>query len=267
MPKAVYQDIYLDLKRRIEEGGFAYGSFLPSESELTTSYACSRSSIRRALGQLASDGYVQSQQGKGVRVIRDPQLDVTRGYDGFETFMEMAERLGFDPHTRCLALENVTADEQLAGLTGFPVGTRLIRALRARYAGDQAVSTDDSYILADLASGLTPELLKASMRWPLCAVIPSTPTATCLSSPRRASAPASFPSTRPSCARSVRPKQPGVSFGDVPLWHAMVDVEHPILLRGSAVIAALVVLIADLEITDAEGFAQGRKRREPPADP
>ena len=46
MPKAVYQDIYLDLKRRIEDGGFAYGSFLPSESELTTSYACSRSSIR-----------------------------------------------------------------------------------------------------------------------------------------------------------------------------------------------------------------------------
>lgn len=33
-----------------------------------------------------------------------------------------------------------------------------------------------------------------------------------------------------------------------------VDVGHPILLRGSAVIAALVVLIADLEITDAEGF-------------
>lgn len=163
MPKAVYQDIYLDLKRRVEEGGFAYGSFLPSESELTTSYACSRSSIRRALGQLASDGYVQSQQGKGVRVIRDPQLDVTRGYDGFETFMEMAERLGFDPHTRCLALENVTADEQLAGLTGFPVGTRLIRALRARYAGDQAVSTDDSYILADLASGLTPELVEAGI--------------------------------------------------------------------------------------------------------
>lgn len=34
----------------------------------------------------------------------------------------------------------------------------------------------------------------------------------------------------------------------------MVDVEHPILLRGSAVITALVVLIADLEIADAEGF-------------
>ena len=79
----------------------------------------------------------------------------------------------------------------------------------------------------------------------------------------------------------------GVRLGDVPiatndgvlliegrgttvyiaLKDTTVDVGHPILLRGSAVIAALVVLIADLEITNAEGFAQGRKRREPPADP
>ena len=160
MPKAVYQEIYADLKRRIEDGKFAYGEFLPSENELTASYGCSRSSIRRALSQLASDGYIQSQQGKGVRVIRDPALDVTHGYDGLETFSEMARRLGFTPKTRCLLLERIVADEELSKKTGFPVGTELVRALRSRCANDLAVSTDDSYLPVHLASGLTPQIVE-----------------------------------------------------------------------------------------------------------
>ncbi|WP_235422685.1 GntR family transcriptional regulator [Collinsella tanakaei] len=75
MPKAVFQDIYRDLKSRIERGAYAYQSFLPSEAELTAHYGCSRSSVRRAIRMLAEDGYVQSQQGKGVRVIRDPHME------------------------------------------------------------------------------------------------------------------------------------------------------------------------------------------------
>ncbi len=163
MPKAVYQEIYQELRGSIERGEIAYGAFLPSENELTTQYHCSRSSVRRALSQLVADGYVQSQQGKGVRVIRDPELDVTRGYDGLETFVEMAVRLGFEPGTRCIALERVTADRELAKLTGFPSGTKLVRTLRARSANGQVVSTDDSYILEDIASGLTPEIVEGGV--------------------------------------------------------------------------------------------------------
>ena len=37
MAKSVYQEIYQDLKKRIEAGDIAYGAFLPSENELTTS--------------------------------------------------------------------------------------------------------------------------------------------------------------------------------------------------------------------------------------
>ena len=65
MPKAVFMDIYHDLRENIEDGTYGYQSFLPSEAELTQLFNCSRSSIRRALGMLAQDGYVQAQQGKG----------------------------------------------------------------------------------------------------------------------------------------------------------------------------------------------------------
>lgn len=163
MPKSVYQDIYQDLKGRIECGDIAYGAFLPSENELTGRYSCSRSSVRRALAELASDGYVQSQQGKGVRVIRDPTLDVSRGYDGLETFNEMAARLNFTPVTRCLVLEDLTADEDLARLTGFPAGSELTHVLRVRIADGKALSTDESYYLSSVVEGLTPPIVEGGV--------------------------------------------------------------------------------------------------------
>ncbi|WP_443812977.1 GntR family transcriptional regulator, partial [Collinsella sp.] len=106
---------------------------------------------------------VQSQQGKGVRVIRDPTLDVSRGYDGLETFNEMAARLNFTPTTRCLVLEDLTADEDLARLTGFPAGSELTHVLRVRIADGKALSTDESYYLSSVVEGLTPPIVEGGI--------------------------------------------------------------------------------------------------------
>ena len=163
MPKAVFRDIYRDLKERIERGDYPYQAFLPSEAELTEAYACSRSSVRRALGALAADGYVQSQQGKGVRVIRNPQLIDQAGYNGLETFNELAARCGFTPHTHLITLDEVEADEKLAEITGFAPGSRLAHILRSRSADGLRISTDESFYLASEVPGLTPEAVRNSV--------------------------------------------------------------------------------------------------------
>lgn len=163
MPKAVFQSIYRDLKRKIENGTFAYQSFLPSEAELTKSFDCSRSSVRRALAMLAADGYVQSQQGKGVRVIRNPQVIDATGYNGLETFNELANRCGFTPTTSLLLFEQVIADDGLAEVTGFAEGSELTHILRSRAADGTVISTDESYYLANEVPGLTPENVESSV--------------------------------------------------------------------------------------------------------
>ncbi len=163
MPKSVFWDIYRDIKANIEDGTYAYQSFLPSEAELTACFACSRSSVRRALAQLAADGYVQSQQGKGVRVIRDPQMETPHGYDGLETFREMAVRRGFKPRTETLLVEQVTASEEIAQLTGFPEGSTLTHIIRKRFADERAVGTDESYYLTERVPGLTAEVVSNSV--------------------------------------------------------------------------------------------------------
>lgn len=163
MPKSVFQDIYNDLKKDIEDGTYAYQSFLPSEAELTAHYGCSRSSVRRALRMLAEDGLVQSQQGKGVRVILNPALLDVSGYNGLETFNELSRRLHFVPHTDAVLLEQIVADEQLAETTGFAVGSQLTHIMRARSADGRRISTDESYYLSDEVPGLTLDIIADSV--------------------------------------------------------------------------------------------------------
>lgn len=163
MPKAVFQQIYHDLKKKIEDGSYPYQSFLPSEAELTQAYDCSRSSVRRALSVLATDGYVQSQQGKGVRVIRNPALIDASGYNGLETFNELAARCGFEPATHVLLFEEVEADDALAEITGFASGSKLTHIMRARSADGVVISTDESFYLSDEVPGLVPEIVANSV--------------------------------------------------------------------------------------------------------
>ena len=134
MSKAVFQDIYADIKQAIEQGTCPYQSYLPSENELKELYDCSRATIRRAIASLAAEGYVQAQQGKGVRVIRDLNAEPPRGMDGLETFKELSLRRNFTLVTKTIIFELVVADESISRVTGFPLGSDLTRAKRIRYA-------------------------------------------------------------------------------------------------------------------------------------
>lgn len=77
MPKAKYAEIYKNLKRKIETGEYEFQELLPSENTLVQEYDCSRNTIRRAIGDLVADGYVQTMQGKGVRIIFQPVLQTS----------------------------------------------------------------------------------------------------------------------------------------------------------------------------------------------
>ena len=52
MPKMKYEQIYKDLKQKIEGEEYPYQEFLPSENTLVQIYHCSRNTVRRAIGAL-----------------------------------------------------------------------------------------------------------------------------------------------------------------------------------------------------------------------
>ena len=163
MPKAKYEGIYHSLKKRIEAQDYPYQSLLPSENTLIEKYACSRNTVRRALAELVADGYVQTMQGRGVRVIYQPVGKTTFTIGGIETFQETARRNRLHAVTKVTKFETVIADECFAAKSGFSVGDELWSIERVRYLNGKALILDVNYFLKEFVPGLTPQIAASSI--------------------------------------------------------------------------------------------------------
>lgn len=163
MPKAKYEGIYHSIKKRIEAQDYPYQSLLPSENILIEEYACSRNTVRRALAELIADGYVQSMQGRGVRVIYQQVGKTTFTIGGIETFQETARRNHLHAVTKVTKFETVIADECFAAKSGFSVGDELWSIERVRYLDGKALILDVNYFLKEFVPGLTPQIAASSI--------------------------------------------------------------------------------------------------------
>lgn len=161
--KARYDEIYHDIRRNIEAGTYAYQSYLPSEAVLTGMYACSHSTVRRAIAVLRDNGYVQPVHGKGVRVTyREPERE-SFSVGGIESFDEARRRSGFSSTTRVVAFEHMQATQAIADQTGFAPGDELFAIERVRTIDGKALILDRNFFLASAAEGLTPQIAEASI--------------------------------------------------------------------------------------------------------
>jgi DNA-binding GntR family transcriptional regulator len=65
-----YRQIQNFLKSEIQKGVFKMGDYLPSENELCSEYKITRTTARKALGELIREGFIERQHGKGS-MVRD----------------------------------------------------------------------------------------------------------------------------------------------------------------------------------------------------
>lgn len=163
MPKSKFEEIYKDLKYKVEQGDYLYGELLPSENNLIGIYDCSRNTIRRAISGLVEDGHVQSIHGKGVQVIYQPSEKNEFTVGGIETFREAAQRNKLTYETKVVRFQTVRTDENLSKITGFPVGTGLLWVERVRMVDGKGLILDVNYFLKDVVGDLTPQIATQSI--------------------------------------------------------------------------------------------------------
>ena len=107
MPKSKFEHIYRDLKEKIESEEYPYMELLPSENQLIEVYDCSRNTVRRAIKMLATEGYVQSQHGVGVRSLYRPIHRTNYLIGGIETFKDSAIRNNITTSTHVISFEDL----------------------------------------------------------------------------------------------------------------------------------------------------------------
>ena len=163
MAKTKYDQIYAELRTRIEQQEYGFQELLPSENTLVKEYGCSRNTVRRAIGRLADEGYVQSLHGKGVRIIYQPGQLSEFMLSGIESVKEAVARNQKEYRTKVVCFAELTVDQRISARTTFPVGEEIYYIQRVRYIDGEALILDHNYFLKEVARDLTPEIAEQSI--------------------------------------------------------------------------------------------------------
>jgi DNA-binding GntR family transcriptional regulator len=144
MEPAHYQKLYALLKSQIQVGNFKEGDLLPSENELSTTHNIARMTVRRALMELANEGYIKKVKGKGSIVC------ATRKSLGILSFKGFSEVVGAEHAAKTMMLRapiemawperffyKLSPEEEEAGCIMFE---------RVRFVDEDPVMLEYSYL-------------------------------------------------------------------------------------------------------------------------
>lgn len=136
----------------IQSGKFQVGDKLPTEMELCEEYNVSRTTVRIALQQLAIEGRINKVQGKGTFVTKPKIMQsLTSAGKRFES--QLMEQ-GYKPKTEIIDLKVVPADFTLAQHLKIDENDPVNQLVRVRYANDEPLQYEISYIPWKIAPGL-----------------------------------------------------------------------------------------------------------------
>ena len=160
---AKYEEIYSALRTGIERGTYPFLSFLPSENSLADEFGISRNTVRKALQYLASQGYVQAMQGRGIQVIFRQYRASHFLLAGVESLAEAGRRLGIEVRTRLLDSRTVTVDSGLAERSGLPEGASALSLTRLRLLDGRPAIVDHNMFLAEVVPRIPRDAAESSI--------------------------------------------------------------------------------------------------------
>ncbi|MFD1887094.1 GntR family transcriptional regulator [Paenibacillus wenxiniae] len=106
--KPRYEQMYIELRSRLQKGIYGVGDKLPSEKELMKQFDVSRITSKKALDMLVQEGYIVRQPGRGSFVIR-------AGEEPIEAYTAPA-RLPFEPQEQTGTQRRLASKQVVIGL-------------------------------------------------------------------------------------------------------------------------------------------------------
>ena len=147
-PLPLWAQVCADLRRRIDAGAFAAG--FPGELTLTEEYEVSRHTIREALRVLRGEGVLRSQRGKPT--IVEPVV-YRQSLGTLSSLFDSVAAQGATPRSDVLRLAT-TINASVSAELGLDDSTELVVIERLRFADEQPIAHDVSWLPLSLAGGL-----------------------------------------------------------------------------------------------------------------
>lgn len=153
LPTPLYHQIYVLLRQQILAGVYGEEAQVPTEAELGAKFHVSRITAKRALDELAAEGLVVRQRGRGTRVSGPlPAPPVSANITGL---LENLLMMGLKTDVEILDFGYVPAPPDVAQALHLPPGTEVQRAVRVRSHDGVPLTFTTSHVPAEIGRAYT----------------------------------------------------------------------------------------------------------------
>ncbi|WPC16876.1 trehalose operon repressor [Pediococcus inopinatus] len=142
-----FNAIYHDLADKIIHHIYPVGSYLPSETQLSELYGTSRETIRKALSELLTNGFIQKIRGKGSVVLNLQRFNFP--VSGITSFKELNKSQHMNSSTEVLCIEDQHVPlENFDYQSATPLKATYVERLRK--IDNEPIVLDRDYILKNI---------------------------------------------------------------------------------------------------------------------
>ncbi len=150
-PLPLYFQLKEILLNGIQHGNWKVGEKLPTEEEIQNEYHISRTTVRQALQELESEGWITRQAGRGTFVA---QPKIREGTEAFHLGLPEFQGKGLQLGWKILSAGWHPVPENVAAALHLPNGESVFRLLRLRVANQTPIGYAVSYVPAVFAASL-----------------------------------------------------------------------------------------------------------------
>lgn len=143
--QALYLTVYNTLKQEITEGILKVGSLLPTEQELEERFLVSRTTIRKAIGLLKDEGYLDVRQGRGTTV---QDITTTQKLSHISSITETLINDGHEVSVQSMSITKIQAPDSMSDI--FAPGTPLYCLERVLCSDGLPINYSTTYLLAEM---------------------------------------------------------------------------------------------------------------------
>jgi len=154
-PIPLYYQLIEMIRKDIETGVLKPGDIIPSERELSEKYQISRPTVRQAIKELAYEGLLNREKGKGTFVSR-PKFNY--GFiQQFSTFYDDMAEKGYQVHTKVLNIEVRNDLPNIGKILNIAENDPIICIERMRYVEGEPIVKVSNFIPFSLCPDLVHE--------------------------------------------------------------------------------------------------------------
>ncbi len=141
-----YKDIKQTVLERIRSGEWRPDSLLPNEQELAIAFSCTRTTVNRALRELADEGFLERRRKAGTRVLSAPQRQARFT---IPLVRDEVEAMGGTYRYALVSSEACTAPDWLSARLALRAGQDVMHVRCMHYSGNTPFQYEDRWIVIE----------------------------------------------------------------------------------------------------------------------